>query len=162
MREFFFWMRESHFGEYMRDQQWAFSICESIHFIGVCLLFGALLVIDIRMLGYARKISIPWALKLIPIAIFGFAINLITGICFIFVDPFQYFTNPVFLIKMGLIVLAGINAIYHEVACKERICALPEGADTDTRTKWIAGISLLLWTLIILCGRLLPQFSIEG
>jgi len=113
-------------------------------------------------MGFLRSINIRAAMKLIPLAIFGFAINLATGICFIFTDPFQYWNNPMFRIKMVLVVLAGINAIYHEVACKEAVCAIPDGADTDTRAKLVGGLSLGLWLLVMLAGRLLPQFAVEG
>ncbi|MEI6283363.1 MAG: hypothetical protein WCP82_11735 [Alphaproteobacteria bacterium] len=162
MQELLFWIKNSGFGHFMREEQWAFSICESIHFIGLSFLFGALMVIDIRMMGFFRSINIRAAMKLIPLAIFGFAINLITGICFIFTDPFQYWNNPMFRMKMVLVLLAGINAIYHEVACKERVCAIPDGADPDTRAKVIGGLSLGLWLLVMLAGRLLPQFAVEG
>ena len=102
------------------------------------------------------------AMKLVPLAVAGFAINLLTGVCFFASDPFNYGTNWMFGVKMVLIVLAGINAIYHEVACKARLCGLPEGVEPDRTAKFVAASSLVLWTLVIIAGRLLPQFGIEG
>ena len=87
MPQLLFSMRESGFGHYMRDTQWAFSTCESLHFIGLSLLFGALLVIDVRLLGFCREIDVRSVMKLIPVALVGFLINLMTGLCFIFTDP---------------------------------------------------------------------------
>ncbi len=159
---FYDWAHDTALGEFMRAASWAFSACETLHFMGLCLLLGALLVIDLRILGFYRQIRIDSAMKLVPLAVAGFAINLLTGVCFFASDPFNYGTNWMFGVKMVLIVLAGINAIYHEVACKARLCGLPEGVEPDRTAKFVAASSLVLWTLVIIAGRLLPQFGIEG
>jgi len=159
---FYHWAHDTDLGHFMRAVSWAFSVCETLHFIGLCMLLGALLVIDLRILGFYRQISINAAMKLIPLAIAGFAINLVTGICFFASDSFNYGQNPMFIFKMGLVVLAGINAIYHEVACKAGLCGLPKGVEPDRTAKFVAASSLVLWILVITAGRLLPQFGIEG
>ena len=45
-------------GEFMRAYWWAFPAAETLHFIGLCLLIGSLAVIDLRLLGFARSLSI--------------------------------------------------------------------------------------------------------
>ena len=63
---------------------------------------------------------------------------------------------------MALIVLAGANAIVHEFICKPRVRALADDAEADGQTKVVAAISLGLWTAVIVLGRLLPQFAVNG
>ena len=89
-------------------------------------------------------------------------VGLVSGACLFAQDPANYWHNPVFKLKLALILLGGLNAGYHEIACKQRLCALPQGADTDRTAKLIAGFSLTAWVLVIIAGRLLPQFALEG
>src|SRR5690606_4066574 len=108
---FLTWAQDSWLGAAMREVAWLWPIMEALHFIGLCVMFGALLVVDLRVLGLARRIPLESALKFIPVAIWGFALNLVTGIAFFAGDPFRYWPNIGFRMKMILIVLAGINAV---------------------------------------------------
>ena len=156
------WAYNSWVGEITRNVPWVFSVCETLHFIGLSILFAALLVMDLRLLGFLPQISIKTALKMIPVAIVGFVINLLTGIVFFASSPGSYAYNPAFLLKMALILVAGANAILHEYVFRQRFARHGHTDDVDTLTKVIAGSSLFLWTAILLLGRLLPQFSIDG
>ena len=159
---FLIWSHDTPLGQFTRDSTWVFSVCETLHFIGLCILFSALLVMDLRLLGFLPQISVKTALKMIPVAIVGFVINLLTGITFFASSPSSYAYNPAFLVKMGLVVLAGCNAILHEYVFRQRFARHGHSDEVDTLTKVIAGSSLVLWTAVLLLGRLLPQFSFDG
>jgi hypothetical protein len=150
------WLHDSAFGVFMRDKAWAWPLFETLHFMGLCTLFGAIGVLDLRLLGVAPQIPLRSAMKFIPIAILGFAVNLLTGIGFFCGDPFRYAVNIGFLIKMGLVVLAGLNALWFEFAERRKLEALPEDVEVDAQAKLIAAFSLLLWIGVIVYGRLIP------
>src|SRR5689334_19069811 len=79
--------------------------------MGLSMLFGALLVVDLRLLGFMRSVPMRAALAFLPSAIIGFTINLLTGIEFFVNDPFMYWRNPAFRLKMFLILVGGFNAL---------------------------------------------------
>lgn len=153
---------ESWLGQTTRDSTWLFSSYESIHFLGLCILMGALLVVDLRLMGFFRRMPIASALNYTHFAVLGFALNLLSGIGFVVSDPFNYLTNPAFGLKMALVFLAGLNVAWFEFVERRRVLALAPDSDTHPGTKLVAGLSLGLWTLIIILGRLLPQFGLAG
>ncbi|SRR6266481_1021566 len=153
------WIKELPLGLAVRQSRWLFAAGETFHFIGLCLLVGAMLVIDLRLLGFIRRIPIRAALAFLPFAIIGFLINLATGIEFFVSDPLMYWPNPAFKLKMFLILLAGLNALIFTVMEHRRVLVLADDENTGTFTKVTAGLSLSLWLAVILLGRLLPAFE---
>ena len=149
------WIKTTGFHQFMVENTWPFPFAETLHFMGLTLLFGTLLAVDIRGLGFLRGIPLQAAHKLVPIALGAFAINLLTGICFIFADPARYFINIGFQFKMSLIILAGINAIIFELLVFRPLVA---GVDVDKKmaTKITSGLSIIIWTLVIIAGRAIP------
>jgi hypothetical protein len=89
---------------------WAWPIAESLHFLGLCLLVGAIGSFDLRLLGVARRVPIAAMHRLVPWGILGFAINLSTGLLFVLTEPDQYIYNPSFHFKLLALGVAGLNA----------------------------------------------------
>jgi hypothetical protein len=156
------WLESTWIGETVRNTFWVFPTLETIHFFGLSILLGALLMLELRLLGFEPGIPIRPALRFIPVAIFGFVLNLISGIGFVCADPFNYWPNPGFKAKMVLILLAGLNALWFEFAERRKLASLPEGAAVDMQAKIISGLSLALWVTIIVLGRLLPYTGAGG
>ena len=146
-------------GETVRDTAWIVPTLETLHFMGLCTLFGSLMVIDLRMLGIARFIPMGPAMSFIPIAIGAFIVNLLSGIGFFCSDPFNYYPNLSFRIKMLLIVLAGLNAAWFQFIEAPKIKSLPPGTPTTLRIKVIAALSLVLWIGVIVMGRMIPYLE---
>ena len=153
------WFELSWVGVTIRGYAWAFPSFEIIHFMGLCILFGSLLVIDLRLLGVARFIPMGPAMSYVPISIGGFVLCLITGIGFFCADPFRYWPNIAFRVKMILIILAGINALYFQFVEHNKVRGLAEGTDTENSTKFIAVASLVLWAGVIIGGRMIPYLE---
>jgi len=120
---------------------------------------GGLLVVDLRLLGFIRRVPMRAALAFLPFVIVGFLINLATGIEFFVTDPFMYWPNPAFKLKMFLILLAGANALIFTVLDHRHKLVLADGKNTGAYVKLTAGLSLSLWLCVLLLGRLLPAFE---
>ena len=104
----------SQLSQWIQATYWLWPVLEIIHFFGLTLLMGGLIIVDLRMIGFFPTISLQEVKKLLPFVIFGFLLNLITGILFVYGDPSRYAINIGFQIKLILILLAGCNAaIYH-------------------------------------------------
>jgi hypothetical protein len=155
-------IHESPLGVFTRDVRGVFTASETIHFIGLCLLVGALLIFDLRVLGVLKQGSLASAINYTRIAAFGLALNLVSGIVLFVSKPNNYLTNPAFQLKMGLLLLALLNVAWFSKVEHRKLLALPAGAPAPVGAKVAAGLSLLLWAGVIICGRWLPVTALEG
>ena len=90
---------------------WTWPMVESLHFLGLTLLFGSIAAWDLRLIGVGHGVPIAEFHRLIPFAVVGFAINVTSGVGFLMAAPDQYIYNPAFHVKMLLVVLAGVNVL---------------------------------------------------
>lgn len=153
--------KTSAFGRAMEQIPWLFSAFETLHFVGLCFLIGSLLFVDLRMLGFFRSADIRAVMKLIPVAMAGFALNAVTGLGFFCNNPSGYWTNPMFKLKLAFIAVAGLNALWFTVVEQRKLASLPAEAGwfVHPSARLTAALSLFLWFLVILAGRLLPVFQ---
>ena len=107
-------LHDSWLGHIMRDVPWLFPTCEGLHFVGMSLLLGTIGVIDLRVLGFFKGLPIGPLHRMLPLAFFGFALNVATGVGFVCSDPDSYWIVGAFRLKMVLIMLAGLNALYRQ------------------------------------------------
>jgi uncharacterized membrane protein len=145
-------------------KQWAWPVCETLHFIGLCLLFGIAAVVDLRVLGWMKGISFSTLHRLLPWGILGFGVNLVTGMLFFVADPGQYLPKSgywggnlyggAFEWKMVLILLAGLNMLYFTVF--DTPWHLKAGDDAPMISKLIAASALVMVFGVMFCGRMLP------
>jgi hypothetical protein len=130
---------------FVRDSPWVFPALQSLHFIGMALLIGAVSAFDLRVLGVAPDLPLDSVRRVLPLALAGFGINLVSGALFFAHDPFAYAFNPSFRLKMLLIATAGLNALWFRFA--------RAGSESSGAAKLIAGLSLALWLAVIAAGR---------
>ena len=155
MDELLLSIETSALGQVMRDSVWLFPMAEILHFMGLSLLIGSLLVVDFRLLGFARSFPVSAVYRFLPLALAGFGINLVTGTMFFFSDPFRYYPNIAFRLKMLFILLAGLNALYFALTVHRH--AGPAGAeDRDAAIRTVSALSFLFWVGVIILGRFIP------
>jgi hypothetical protein len=137
---------------------WGWPAAESVHFIGLSLLFGTLVVWDLRLLGVGRRIPFAAAHTLLRWTGIGFALSAGSGVMFLMTEPTEYIYNPSFHFKMLCLAIAGLNALAFYAAGYGR--AVMRGAqDVAPRmAKLFAVISLLAWLGVIVFGRLLTFY----
>ena len=155
MNDLLYSIENSALGQLMRDSIWLFPMAEILHFMGLSLLIGSLLVVDFRLLGFCRNFPVAAIYRFLPLALTGFSINLITGTLFFFTDPFRYYPNIAFRIKLLFIILAGLNALYFALTV-HRQAAQTEGEETAPAIRMVASLSFLLWVGVIILGRFIP------
>jgi len=123
------------------------------------MLIGALLVIDLRLLGVNRLLPAVSVHDLLPLAYIGFGLNLATGILFYVGDPHRYTPNIAFQLKMLLIVIAGLNALYYQMKIHPHMDSLDNSAIIPTNVKVVGATSLVLWLGVLSYGRLIPYIG---
>ena len=141
-------------GIYVQDHSWVWPTCETIHFVGLCLLFGAVLVVNLRMLGIGKALLSFSALRqLLPLGMLGFSLNLATGMMFFVATPEQY-TGFLFLLKMSLVAAGALNLLYFMLAgYPDRV---GYGDSAGLGTKFVAASAIVIWIAVLFCGHMLP------
>jgi uncharacterized membrane protein len=142
-------------GDAMANRTSPWPAAETVHFIGLTLLFGVVLVVDLRMLGFLKGIPFSTLHRLLPWGVLGFALNVVTGVLFFIGAPITFYvTNPIFFWKLALILVAGVNALYFTVF--EQAWTVEAGDAPPLTARVAAAAGILLWAGVIFCGQMLP------
>ena len=147
------WLRDTPIGEFVRESIWAFPTLQALHFIGMTLLIGIVGALELRVLGIARAVPLAPLHRFLPLAFLGLGINVITGIFFFCHDPLVYAFNTSFRIKMLLILLARLNALWFRLGVFLDLEKWGPGIEASRIAKVISAISILLWFGVITAGR---------
>jgi hypothetical protein len=142
----------------LMNSPWGWPTVESLHFMGLSLLVGAVGLFDLRMLGLARGIPIAALHRLIPWGVGGYVLNAVTGVLFVTSAPDQYLFNPAFQIKLGLMAVAGCNVLVFYRSAFARVREGGSDAHAPRSAKVAAIVSLASWTGVIVCGRLITYY----
>ena len=139
------------------ESRFAYPVIEGIHLIGLSVSVGLIFITDLRLMGLIlKRVPIERVLHhLRPWVLGGFAAIFISGALLFWSSAARMLESPAFVFKLLFIALAGINALYFEwiIVPREK----PVGIGSLPRSFRFAGVaSLTLWTLTIVCGRLIP------
>ena len=148
------WISAEGVENFVNSRPWVWPASETLHFIGLSVLFGVLFVVNLRLLGGLKSIPFSALHRLLPWAMVAFAVNLTTGMLFFIAAAHQYINNGPFYWKIVFLMLAGANLLYLTVL--DRTWALKPGEDTPLMEKAIAASSIGLWIGVIFWGRMLP------
>lgn len=140
-------------GDYVRDTPWTWIAAETIHFVGLSMLVGVILLIDLRVLGFMKQVSFAALDRLLPWAMLGFAINTFTGMLFFTAAYGQYTNNPAFFWKLVFVLLAGANTLYFTF---DRTWVLEPGRDAPMLSKAAAISAMFFWVGVMYWGSMLP------
>jgi len=141
-------------GLFVTGRPWMWPACETLHFVGLSLLMGVVLALDLRMLGVMKNVSFAAVHRLLPWGILGFGINVTTGMAFFVGVPAQYTGNVAFYWKVILVMLAGANALYFTMV--DEAWEIRSGDDAPFTAKLVAGSALVLWVGVMYFGSMLP------
>ena len=149
------WIAGTQVGRGILESIWVFPIIEGFHLISIALSVGVLCWFDLRLMGLAfrnQPVSAVWK-QVMPVARIGFLMMFVTGGLLFWAEAITAYDSVHFWIKLGLILLAGINAAYFELVTRSRIAAWDHDA-IPPRNARLAGLaSLILWTAVIITGR---------
>ena len=150
------YLRATPVADLMNKTRWAWPISESVHFVGLALLIGIIAPLDVRLLGFMKGISIDALHRLVPWAVLGFVLNLITGLMFLAGTPEQYLGNVSWWFKVLFLIVAGLNMLAFELTQRAGALAMPAHSGTPMTLKIIGAVSLTSWLMVLYWGRMLP------
>lgn len=131
----------------LRQSLWLYPLTNAAHLVGMALLFGAIVPLDLRLLGRATTLPLDIAVRwLRPVALAGAALAVPTGLLLWACRPLDYLASGWFMLKIGLLLLAAVNALAWRPPPDGRL----------RRRDAVAGLlSLGLWLAVIVAGRLI-------
>lgn len=130
----------------------AYLLVNAAHILGVGLILGAILPLDLRLLGFFR--GVPLAVIgpfLVRVAATGVGLAILTGLWLFSVKPVEYLGNPAFLWKIAFLVLALMNVVLQHRSLRYQN-ALVNGVVHPT-VRAMAGGSAALWLTVLVAGR---------
>ena len=136
---------------------WTYGVVNLIHILGVASLFGAVLVLDLRLLGVWQNVALAAITRpTVPVAATGFAIAAISGICLLATKATDYVGNPFIYIKfpaiaLGLLNVVALNSLPAWKARKTRELSSHERLQLAIA----GGVSLVCWVTAISAGRMI-------
>jgi hypothetical protein len=140
----------------MREWLWLYPIVEILHIIGLAVLVGAAVLFDLRLLGVSRNLpAAALAAHLLRWARASLLLIVPSGLMMFAAHATEFATNPAFQLKLILLAAAGLNAAVFHLRTFRTVAAWDHGAPAPAAAKVSAILSLLLWTGVITCGRLL-------
>ena len=149
------YLKSTGFSQFVVNTPWVWPLAETVHFLGLALLFGTIGPLDFRLLGFMRHLPVSAFRALVPWAVAGFVLNLVTGLIFLVATPDQYMSNISWWLKALFLVIAGLNVLLFELTQRRNADAMLPGADTTPMLKMIGGVSLISWFMVLVWGRML-------
>src|SRR5947209_1151039 len=137
---------------------WAFMM--DLHFIGLALLIGTVGILNLRVLGFEKRLTGASLHRLMPWAMAGFGINVLTGTLAFIGMPSYYAFDAAFWLKMLAVLLLGLNAaVFYLTDAFESVERLGPGQEAPRLAKVVAGSSLFLWFAVITLGRYIQSYA---
>jgi hypothetical protein len=159
MYELMAWLEGSALAQMLRGLGvWTYGVLNLVHIIGISTLFGAVLLLDLRLMGLWRSVPAATLIRpTVPLAAVGFVLAAASGIMLLLFNTTEYHGNPFFYIKLPAIVIGLANvAIIQRLSAWRRAAAGEEAAPADSAVLRVAGaVSLLIWLTVLACGRML-------
>jgi hypothetical protein len=153
------WLEASALGEAVRGAGvWAYGTINAVHILGIASLFGAILVLDLRLLGWRSSRPLhDVAAGTVPIAAAGLIVALASGVCLLATNASEYSGNPFLLIKFGAIGLGLVNLVLLHRSIAWRAMRTRRTLDASARGRLAVGggVSLAGWLTTVIAGRML-------
>ena len=157
MLEFAVWLSETKWSIALHESLYLYPWIESTHVLSICLFFGTLLFVDLRLTGkvFNNLSVVDMNRKVLPLTLFGFLVMSVTGLLLIYAIPVRNYQNIFFRIKILLIVIAGINAFFFHRRMSKEAKVWDKDSSIPSSMKNSAITSLVLWSSVIISGRMI-------
>jgi hypothetical protein len=150
-------LQESGFAFAIRDSAWIYPTANLTHILGLALLIGSILILDLRLLGVGRWVSVDALSRLTtPFSVVGICLSLASGSILFSADAAALSPNPIFQLKMAILAAAILNAVLFRILWQRRMAGWMDNAPLPAKLQ--AGLSGIAWLSVASCGRLIAYF----
>ena len=151
------WLENSPVGLLVRETLWGFPIVVAIHIVGLTMSAGLIAFFDLRLLGVwltSCPVNVVYR-RLLPFAIAGFAIMLVSGGMLLAGYATAAYGNVYFRIKIAALCVAALNAWFYHRVTERSIASWNSDARPPLPARAAGLSSIVLWTAVILAGRMM-------
>jgi hypothetical protein len=144
-------------GEWMRGNLLAMPLVEAAHVLCIAVVFGTILVVDLRLLGlFDRHRPVTRvADEMLRVTWLAFAGAVLTGALYFTANASTYWFNTAFRFKMLAIVLAGVNMAVFQFHTWKGVASWDREASPPRAARVAGALSLLIWITVIVLGRVI-------
>ncbi|AMM26204.1 hypothetical protein [Variovorax sp. PAMC 28711] len=130
----------------LQSHAWAYPALESLHIVGIALLLGNLVSLELRVFGRGDALPVQALARLsLSIALTGFTLAAATGLLMFATRPEELIANRFFVVKMTLLLAAACNAAwFHGRRSLDKL-------DAMARVQML--LSTAIWLAVVFCGR---------
>lgn len=138
-----------------RDSTWMFDITETFHTLGIVLVAGTIMLVDLRLLGLGlkREPVTEVVARVVPWTLWGFGFMTFTGGCLFAAEAVKLYGSPAFRLKIVLLALAGLNAFVFHRTVYRHVAEFDNSPAIPLRARLAGMLSLLFWIAVIAAGR---------
>ena len=156
MLEFCEWLGSTAGSVALAESLRVYPIVETTHVLTLTLFLGLVAMLDLRLIGLTLQ-DVPVsevAGRLLPWALAGFALMVVSGSLLFYSGPVRAYENIFFRIKVVLLVVAGLNAFVFHSRVYRRVTEWDRAPTAPVRARVAGYLSLVLWTGVVVGGRM--------
>lgn len=152
----FEWLESSALAIWVGESLWGYPIMLGMHAIGLAIVVGIFVMLDLRMLRVIRGVSFNAFLSLFRLAWIGLIFNALSGSALFTSQATTFVESAPFLIKISAVIVGVILGVLIQKRLKVRVADWDEsGTNIETSAKVLATLSLVCWIGAIFAGRLI-------
>src|SRR5215210_3012820 len=139
---------------------WTYAIVNLAHIFGIASLFGAILILDLRLIGAWRRTSLSAIVDVAsPVAACGFALAATTGAGLLATKTTEYVGNPFLYLKLPVVAVGFANAVILRRSAAWRAIGTRDLSPGERRQlALMGGTSLVCWLTAIAAGRMIAYW----
>jgi hypothetical protein len=149
------WIYQTPMSVAIRESIWVYPILDVLHCVGILLVAGTIVVVDLRLLGFGlRRLPVSSVVgQVLPWTLGGFGFMLITGSLLAWSEPVRLYKSLFFPWKLLFLAIAGLNALLFHYGVYRGVGAWDSDSLTPARARLAGAISIACWICVIAAGR---------
>lgn len=149
------WVDSTSLNAFVGHSTWAFPAFDVIHTLGIVLVAGTIMLVDLRLLGIGLR-GVPirqLVARIVPATLWGFGLMLVSGGLLFSSEAVKMYNSPIFRIKLVALGLAGLNALIFHLTIYREVDDWGAAPVAPLRARMAGLLSLIFWIAIIAAGR---------
>jgi len=145
------WLESTGLAAWVRESLWGYPIVLTSHGIGMAIVIGIMVMIDLRLLGFASRIPVGAFDKLFTVGWIGVALNVVSGLLLFTSEAVRFSTNLMFQLKIALLIVGAVAAW---MSMREALTVPPAAAAASAKSRLLASVSMASLIVAVIAGRM--------
>lgn len=149
------WIHQTPVSVSIRESIWVYPILDVLHCVGILLVAGTIVVVDLRLLGCGvRRTPVSSVIsQVLPWTLSGFAFMALTGSLLAWSEPLRLYRSLFFPWKLLFLAMAGLNALLFHYGIYRGVGKWDSASLTPARARAAGVVSIVCWICVIAAGR---------